>query len=403
MPTITSLTAEHYKSSTQGTTFIGTPSPRLSWRFASTGEKNWIQQSCEVHIRRGESTEAYVVESSQSVLGKWPSGPLASRERAVVRVRSTGEDGSATPWAELTVEATLFHTSDWKAQVISCPASAQTLDAAKRPIYLRRTILLDTEPTDARIYITALGLYEISINGVRVGDHYLAPGWQSYNHRLAYQVFDVSGILREGENVIEGIVGEGWYAGRLGFGGGRRNVFGERIGLLMQLEVEREAVVVTDESWEWSFGPTVSSEIYEGEHYDSRESKTWSPVSIIPHPRGRLVYPQSPPVRATHVINIKRIIRTPSGKTVLDFGQNLVGWCRFNAAPKGPGEVVLRHAEVLDKGEVGVEKLRVNATDRVIYGDATSVQGWEPKFTFHGFRQVSSSVTSHSPNYSELI
>jgi alpha-L-rhamnosidase len=197
-------------------------------------------------------------------------------------------------------------------------------------------------------------------------------------------VFDVSPLLKEGENVIEGVVGEGWYAGRLGFGAGKRNIWGERIGLLAQLEVEGKVVVVTDECWEWSFGPLISSEIYEGEHYDSREQKSWSPVTVIPHPRGQLVYPQSPPVRATQIIDVQEIITTPSGKTVLDFGQNLVGWCRFNVDPRG-GEVVLRHAEVLDGGEVGVGRLRVRATDTVVRS-GMQMKGWQPKFTFHGFR-----------------
>ena len=133
----------------------------------------------------------------------------------------------------------------------------------------------------ARLYVTALGVYEAQLNGAAVGDHVLAPGWTSYNHRLRYQTFDVTDLLHEGRNALGAMLGDGWYRGRLGFGGGRRNIYGDRLALLAQLEItyadgttER---IVTDESWRAATGPILASDIYDGETYDARlERPGWS-------------------------------------------------------------------------------------------------------------------------------
>src|SRR5207237_10146402 len=107
--------------------------------------------------------------------------------------------------------------------------------------------------TRARLYVTALGVYEAYLNGVPVGDHVLAPGWTSYNHRLRYQTFDVTSLLREGRNAIGAMLGDGWYRGRLGFNGGRRNIYGDRLALLAQLEIDyadgTSERIITDEDW----------------------------------------------------------------------------------------------------------------------------------------------------------
>ncbi|KAJ9093810.1 hypothetical protein QFC19_008187 [Naganishia cerealis] len=414
--TIASLTLDHYESCPTGLVFIGTSEPRISWRFAGD-TPNWTQESYEIRILRhgtAETGEVYAVQGDQSVLVPWPSSrPLASRERATIHTRSRGIDGFVTPWASVEVEAPLLDRSEWKAQVVSCTLGAQDKETTKRPFYVRKAFHLDAFQSDqqrARLYVTALGLYEVEINGKRVGDHFFAPGWQSYTHHLNYQTFDVSPFLQKGKNMIGGYVGEGWFAGSLGFGGGRRNIYGERIGLMAQLEIGGKAVVATDEEWEWSFGPLVSSQIYDGEHYDVREgrpgwstpnqqaastsdSSPWSPVEIIDiPPKTLLISPETPPVRITQRIHVQEIITTSSDKTILDFGQNLVGWCTFNVPPPKsvhPGqEIVIRHAEVLEKGELGVRPLRAaKCTDTVTCGEDNSVlEGWQPRFTFHGFR-----------------
>jgi alpha-L-rhamnosidase len=130
----------------------------------------------------------------------------------------------------------------------------------------------------ARLYITALGVYEPYLNGVVVGDHVLAPGWTSYNNRLRYQTFDVTGALQEGPNVLGAMLGDGWYRGRLSFGGGRRNIYGDRLALLAQLEIRYRdgttEVIGTDDQWRATEGPIVGSDIYDGETYDARRELT---------------------------------------------------------------------------------------------------------------------------------
>lgn len=172
----------------------------------------------------------------------------------------------------------------------------------------------------------------------------MAPGWTSYQHRLRYQTFDVTPLLRTGENAIGALLGEGWYTGRLGFHGGRRDIYGEHRALLAQLEIAyadgTTQTVRTDEHWRTATGPVLRSEIYDGEAYDARRERQgwstpghevsgWTGVRELPPPCAELVAPTGPPVRRTQTVAPVEVITTPSGKTVLDFGQNLVGRLRI--------------------------------------------------------------------------
>lgn len=378
--TITKLSFDHYEPGAA----VGTATPRLSWRFGGDAS-NWKQASYEVKITRPSGANTFKVSSDESVLVPWPDRPLASRERATVEVLVHGEDGStATESAGL--EAALLSPTDWSAKAISRPEDPKEKDTPKRPIVVRRKFNLSTVPKDARLYITALGVYEVSINGERVGDHVLAPGWQAYSYRLAYQVFDVRSLLKEGENTITAWVGEGWWTGRLGFHKGARNIWGSKPSLIAQLEGDGKVVVQTGKEWEWTTGPILLSELYDGEAVDTTlKLGEYAPVEVAPRPETNLVAPQAPPVRRTGLVPAVEIITTPAGKTVIDFGQNLVGWLRWNKQIDGEGTVTIRHAEVMEHGELGTRPLRfANATDTIVLGGKTA--GHEPKFTFHGFR-----------------
>lgn len=388
---IVQVQAEHHESGFG----IGVPNPRLSWRFDVTTAKNWVQTGYEIEIVRNGKTETYTGSTSQSTLVPWPSSPLASRERAEVRVRALGAAG-ATEWTSLSIEVALLDRAEWKGSLISADASIQPIDKPKTPFRLSRKFDLDTLPSRARIYATAHGIYTLELNGRAVGDQVLMPGWQSYKARLAYQVFDITSLLRQGENEIVAYVGEGWFATRLWPRNVRRNNFGSRLGLLAQLEVDGSPLVVTDDSWAWSTGPVLGSEIYNGETFDSRipasvaEAETQA-AQVIDGPTAELFAPDAPPVRRILEVRPKELITTLSGKKIIDFGQNVVGWLRVESELKGASgnEVAIRFAEVLEHGELGVRPLRTaEATDRVILGG--KVKGWEPRFTFHGFRYVSS-------------
>lgn len=153
-------------------------------------------------------------------------------------------------------------------------------DGPLRPLRFRKLFEVPqgAQVSRATLYATAYGVYEIFINGARVGDHVMAPGWTSYNHRLCYQVFDVSGMLKEGPNVIAAEVGEGWYATRLLWAGGRRHIYGKEIGILAQLEVDFEdglhaVTISSDESWKSHPSAILRSEIYDDEVYDQQEEQ----------------------------------------------------------------------------------------------------------------------------------
>ncbi len=397
--TISSLRLEHLRE----TLGIGTDRPRLSWTVETAAE-NWRQAAYEIESYgagdrlRGQTGR---VESDQSVLVAWPFEPLQPREQLSVRVRVWGKDGVESDWSKPAVlEAGLLRREDWTARFVS-PSWEEDVSRMNPAPYLRREFNLRPGVKSARLYITSLGLYEAQLNGVRIGDQVLAPGWTAYDRRLRYQTFDVTGMLREGGNAIGAVLADGWYRGRIGFGGGRRNIWGERLALLAQLEIRyadgSSERIVTDETWRAATGPVLSSGIYEGETYDARleqpgwsstnfDDARWKPVRILERDLNTLVAPSGPPVRRIESISPVSITRSPAGRTLLDFGQNLVGWLQITV--KGPAgkTVTLRHAEVLENGELGTRPLRhAEATDRYTLrgGDAET---WEPRFTFHGFR-----------------
>ena len=256
---------------------IGVARPRLSWR-SETERPAWRQATYEIEIvdEDGNAWATGPVASSESVLVDWPAEPLASRARRTARVRVTGEDGSASDWsAPLAIEAGLLEPSDWSAKFAS-PDVAEEATAL-----VRHEFQAPDDVAHARLYVTALGVYEIELNGRPVGDHVLAPGWSSYRNRLRYETFDVTSLLQPGTNAIGARLGEGWYRGRLGFDGGRREIYGERLALLAQLEmVGTDGTVTTvdsDAAWRSAPGPTTRSGIYDGEHHDARlEQPGWS-------------------------------------------------------------------------------------------------------------------------------
>jgi alpha-L-rhamnosidase len=382
---------------------IGEARPRLSWTVA-TATEGWRQSAyaLEAYEQDGRLREQTgPIESDQSVLVEWPFAPLTSRERLSVRVRVWGNDGVAAAWSEpATVEAGLLHPDDWAAGFITWDRDEDTSRPQPAPL-LRRAFEVRPGIAQARLYVTALGLYEAELNGERVGDHVLAPGWTSYNHRLRYQTFDVTALLREGPNVLGAILGDGWFRGRLGYGGGRRNIYGDRLALLAQLEityadgtVER---VITDEGWRATTGPILASDLYDGEIYDARlhptgwdqpgyDDRDWEGVHLLDRSLDTLVAPSGPPVRRTEEVAPVTITTSPTGKTLVDFGQNLVGWLRLRVQGPAGTTITLRHAEVLEHGELGTRPLRLAAaTDQYTLRGA-DVETWEPHFTYHGFR-----------------
>lgn len=380
---------------------IGTPTPRISWKTSAA--PGWTQDAYQVMITTLEGKwTSERVNSPESVLVPWPSAPLASAKRADVSVRVWG-GGKAEPsaWSPASaVETGLLSAGDWNATAIA-PAWDEDAGSDRRPPLLRRSFTLDRPVASARLYVTAHGLYEVEINGSRVGDDALSPGWTVYGQRLRYYTYDVTDQLAQGENAVGAWLADGWYRGRIGFNGGHQNLYGDKVALLAQLHVTHDdgsvTIVSSDANWRASFGPILFSSLYKGESFDARElpagwtqpgfdDAAWQPVVGVERDPATLVAPEGPPVRCTGEVRPVSAWTTASGKILLDFGQNLVGRLQITVSGRAGAVVTLRHAEVIQDGELYTRPLReADATDRyTLAGHGTET--WEPRFTLHGFR-----------------
>lgn len=409
---------------------VSTATPRLSWTVNPKGSevaRNWIQTSYEVQVKRSSTEEpkTFTFDKSDTVLVPWPDSPLVSSETASVRVRSLGscDDGKCdTDWSQWTgVEASLLKQGDWTAKTIVPPTRTDTRhpdENGTRPYRFRKTFTFPEGIVRTRLYITALGVYEVYLNGRRVGDECLAPGWTAYQHRIQFQTFDVGSLITPGTNTIVVEVAEGWYTGRLLWGDGIRNVYGKDIGVLAQLQVfsaegstTPSQTVCTDESWECAPSPIVASGIYDGETLDlgldydftGSAQAPWTSVKVIDSLESTLVASSFPAIRVTQSIKPVVITKDPDGKTLIDFGQNLVGRVRIPSLSRPDGHrVVLRFAEVLEHGRLGTRPLRhAKATDSIIFSGGRALKDWYPHYTYHGFRYVE--VTGWSADDSDPL
>ena len=266
------------------------------------------------------------------------------------------------------------------------------------PVF-RREVLLDGRHgavASAVLHVSSLGVHEAFVDGTPVSPEVLSPGWSAYEWRLRYRSHDVTPLLRDtsdARSVLTVALGNGWWRGRLGFLGGRA-LYGDRLGLIVQLEVTyadgHVQVVGTDASWTAAPSDTIADDLYDGQTIDARRREpTWDDQSLAAVPMefdtDLLVPAIGPPVVRHETRRPERIWRSPSGATLVDFGQNLVGWVRFTAQGPEGSEIRIRHAEVLEDGELGTRPLRdAQATDRFILSGG--VDSFEPTFTFHGFR-----------------
>ncbi|MFB7252487.1 family 78 glycoside hydrolase catalytic domain [Microbacterium sp. NPDC056234] len=266
--------------------------------------------------------------------------------------------------------------------------------------YFRRDFTAAEGLRSATLSVTALGIVEAYVNGVRVGDEVLAPGWTSYRHRVMVSTFDVTDEIVQGENAIGAIVGEGWAAGRLGWEW-QRQLYVEKPALYMQLELtydDRIDVIGTDSTFRAGTGAVRANSIYDGEIYDARlepvgwnragfEDSSWAAPEIIEWDPNALQNPIAEPIRRVEELSPVAVRTSPSGKTIVDFGQNISGWIRLTVSGSAGQQVTIRHAEILTPdGELETETNRTAAaTDQyTLRGGGTET--WEPRFTFHGFR-----------------
>ena len=299
-------------------------------------------------------------------------------------------------------------TRGWsKANLVDGRTAAIRSEPVAQPAaLLRKQFRLTAAVRHATVFATARGLYELRVNGRRVGDRLLTPEWTSYQKRLQYQTYDVTEHLRSGENVIGALLGAGWYTGRIGLFPGRRHIYGTIPQLLVRLEVEladgRREIVVSDASWRRApETPILAADFLDGESFDARKEtvgwdapefsdREWPAVSADASPgEQQLVSQPNEPLRVVREVKPAAITEPAHGVWVFDLGQNVVGWCRMKVKGR-PGEpVTIRHAEMLnDDGSIYTANLRgATPVDQYI-PRSSAEETFEPHFTYHGFRYV---------------
>ncbi|TCD02143.1 alpha-L-rhamnosidase [Pedobacter frigidisoli] len=375
--------------------------PRFSWKLVSN-IKNTTQKSYEIKLGSTEKATSWSSKESsdQSVLIEYSGDELKSKTTYYWQVRVTDNHGNTSAWSPIQHFKTGLKPEDWSAKWITVEGN----DTSFASPLIRKEIDLKKKVLSATAYITAKGLYEASINGQKISNHYFAPGWTSYKNHIQYQVYDLSKSIKTGANVIGVALGDGWFKGRIGFDH-KKHLYGDTRALLFQLEIQytdgSKEIINSDDSWRSAFGPIRSSNIYDGETYDARaempgwnivgykETTSWKPVRIIARGSERLVGMSGPPVTKHEEFKAVKIFKTPKGETVVDFGQNLVGWVMVRA--KGPAgtKITLKHAEVLDKaGNFYTTNLRSAKQENNYILKDNVEQVFEPHFSFQGFRYI---------------
>lgn len=356
----------------------------------------------------GISQSAYEIEASSGNGVVWNSGrvdssrmhalfgqQLHSKERITWKVRLWDEQGQMGDWSETaSFEMGILDPTQFVAQWIN-PEEKTDPEQLQPVSYLRKTFTLTEEPHQARAYITAHGVYEAYINGRRVGDFVLAPGTSSYDKQMPYQTYDVTELLQQGDNEIAVLLGDGWYRSYSGVDGDR-NLFGTELALFFQLENQGQVVCVSDATWEATQeGPLREADLQKGEVYDARKEELtgWHPVTISNIGYDQMVSSNSVPILEQERFTGK-IITTPNGETVIDYGQNLAGYITFTLDAHEGQRIVLTHGEALDEnGNFTAENFQDRkrhkgggTEQRVEYICKEGRNVYHSKFTIWGFQ-----------------
>lgn len=367
---------------------------RLSWAVDSVSASR--QRGAQVQWRDDAGTHdsgwaVAAVHGDASIAVAAPGGALPDGGPRRFRVRIATEAGWS-PWSEeLVVEGA--------ASVLDAPVITVDSDTEGPSPYLRRAFTLGSAPVRARLRISSLGLHDVRVNGTRVDDEHLAPGWTAYQERILVSTHDVTTALAAGENVLAVRLADGWYRGRLGWRNQREH-YGSALGLLVQLEIEladgTAVRVDSDDEWRASTGSVRMSSIYDGTDIDLRlephgwdragfDASSWGPVRTLEIDRTRFRPRFAPPVRT--VAELPARLTVHEDRFGFDLGQNIAGWMRVVVRGRAGDKVVVRHAEVLEAdGGLHVAALRsARATDTYIL-DRDGEHVLEPVFTFHGFQ-----------------
>lgn len=361
--------------------------PRFSWKMEAD-KQNTVQNLYRIQVWKEAEIvwDTEVRESRDSVLIPYEGKELISETAYRVKVTAWDNYGNADS-AEMTFETGIFDPEQFQAEMITHDFPE---DETACPVFWR-DFQIEKPVKKAVVYATALGVYEISLNGERVGCDRMTPGWTSYHKRLQYQEYDITTQIRQ-ENRIEITVGNGWYKGIFGFDL-KPNRYGNRVGAFSELHITytdgTKEVIVTNHDWKVRTGEIRCSEIYMGETIDTEMTDyRIGNVSVMEFDKSVLTAQENETVRITERIPAKELIVTPKGERLVDFGQNLTGLVELKIKGEKGQKIVVRHAETLDKdGNFYPETLR-SARSEDTYICNGEAQTFLPHFTFHGFRYI---------------
>jgi len=404
---------------------LNTPVPRFSWALAAEGQdrRQTAYRLQLGHCGGSQVWDSGKVPSSETQLIPYGGPALPSDATLEWTVTVWDEDGAMSDPVAPAMLFTGLRPNHWQAQWIAryfvLPAGREVPAdnpydnrwQARPADYLRRSFSTAARPIRATLYVTALGLYEAYLNGVRIGDDVMAPGWTDYHRRVEYQVHDVTELMREGDNVLGAILGEGWYSGRVGHNQRRAgNHYGGRPALFCQLHLHfadgRSQIVASDEHWQTRQGPICYSDFLMGEMYDARLELPgwssapslqagWQPVEpFTPDPIAPLLdAARLQPAREVARLSARFSHHAASGAAIFDLGQNIAGYVELAIAASSGARVTIRHAETLDGArELYTANLRHAVATDIFIAAGIGRETFKPRFTFHGFRYVEVSL-----------
>lgn len=399
---------------------IETLSPRFSWQLLSV-KNNTFQASYRILVastitllnnNSADIWDSKKVKSAQNTFLEYGGKALKSHQKYFWKVMITDNYGNESEWSKI-AEWTMgiLEETAWKAKWINDGLQRNRLvgdtikwgrkfDNYRRnflPVaYMRKSILINKEVKRAWAYISALGLYEVFINGKRCGNDYFTPGWSQYDKRIFYQTYDLTKMLQKNTNTIGAIIGDGWYVQRH---------YGDTAKFLMQIHIEfkdgTSTVIGTDHSWKVTNNtPLLKTDIFEGETYDaSKEIKNWNTngfddskwtnaleskdVSVI-----KSAY-YGEPIRKQETIKPVSVTELSNGELLFNFGQNFTGWAKLKLKNKITETIQLQYAEALDpNGNVFTKNLRSAKNFDSYLPNGIAGESWEPMFTYRGFQYI---------------
>jgi len=404
---------------------IDVVNPRLSW-IVQSEERDQIQTAYQIVVssskdlsekEQGNLWDTGKVSSDQTCHIKYEGKTLKSQMNCYWKVKVWDKEDQASEYSQIAYWSMgLLSPADWKAKWIGLPPRKE-----KRPIrqlipkrkylpspLIRHSFKIEGKIKRATLYSTALGEYELYLNGKRVGDRYFQPEWTDYNKRVQYQTYDITNSLKKGENVIGGILGDGWYRGRLGTFGILHDYYGVNLRLLVQIYVEREdgqiQQIYSGSDWKiWEEGPIRESDHFRGEVYDTQkelpgwdssgfDDSGWNLVNVDNSIKANLVAHMNEPIRIVKEITPIEVTEPKKGEFIFNLGQNIAGWVKIRINKDivdAKATIKLRHGEILkEDGRLYTSNLRlVNATDKYII-DKPVKRELCPHFTYHGFQYV---------------